>query len=329
MKTRILGNSGLEVSALGMGAMGLSFGLGPATDRAKGIEVLRAAVDRGITFFDTAQAYGPYTNEVLVEEALKPYRERVIIATKFGFKLENGAITGVDSRPENIRAVAEASLKSLQTDHIDLFYQHRVDPQVPIEDVAGTLRDLIQEGKVRYYGLSEAGASTIRRAHAVHPVTAVQNQYSIWTREPEAEVLPVCEELGIGFVPWGPLGTGFLTGTIDANSRFDPSTDLRANFPRFKPEAIKANMPMVEMLRNFAQQKGTNPVRVALAWLLAQRPWIVPIPGMNKVEHIDDNLKSVDLMLTPEELSEIDRQLATINIQGERLDAGLLSMSEN
>jgi aryl-alcohol dehydrogenase-like predicted oxidoreductase len=326
MKTRKLGN--LDVSALGMGCMGLSFGLGQAADIQHGIDVIRAAVERGITFFDTAQAYGPFTNEELVGQALQPFRDKVIIATKFGFKLEDGQITGTDSRPENIRAVAESSLKRLKTDYIDLFYQHRVDPNVPIEDVAGTLKDLIQEGKIRNYGLSEAGADTVRKAHAVHPVTAVQNQYSIWTREPEAEVLPTCEELGIGFVPWGPLGTGFLTGTIDTNSKFDASTDLRANFPRFTPENIKANMPVVDMLRAMAQQKNATPVQIALAWLLAQGPSIVPIPGMDKVEYLDDNLQSVALELTAADLQEIDNQLAGIQVQGERLDAGLLSMSE-
>lgn len=311
-----------------MGCMGLSFGLGPASDKQYGVGVIRAAVERGITFFDTAEGYGPYINEELVGEALQPLRDRVVIATKFGFKLENGQITGVDSRPENIRAVAEASLKRLRTDRIDLFYQHRVDPSVPIEEVVGTLKDLINEGKVLNYGLSEANASTIRKAHAVHPVTAVQNQYSIWTREPEAEVLPVCEELGIGFVPWGPLGTGFLTGTIDTNSKFDANTDLRANFPRFSQENIKANMPVVTMLRTIAQQKNATPVQIALAWLLAQGPSIVPIPGMDKVEYIDDNLKSVDLELTADDLAYIGQQISSINVQGERLDAGLLSMSE-
>lgn len=329
MQKRKLGNSGPEVSALGMGCMGLSFGLGPAADKTKGIAVIRSAVERGITFFDTAEAYGPYTNEDLVGEALAPFRDQVVIASKFGFKLENGAITGADSRPENIRAVAEASLKRLRTDAIDLFYQHRVDPNIPIEDVAGTLKDLIREGKVKYFGLSEAGAGTIRKAHAVQPVTAVQNQYSIWTREPEAEVLPVCEELEIGFVPWGPLGTGFLTGTIDPNTKFDSNTDLRANFPRFTQEAMKANMPVVEMLRNIAQRKNTAPVQIALAWLLAQKPWIVPIPGMDKVEYIDENLKSVDLELTAEDLREIDDELSKINLQGARLEEGLLSMSED
>lgn len=328
MKTRKLGNSGLEVSALGMGAMNLSFGTGKAVDEAIGIKVLQAAIEQGINFFDTAQAYGPYTNEILLGKALEPHRKNVIIATKFGFKLENRAIVGTDSRPETIRAVAEASLKSLRTDYIDLFYQHRVDPNVPIEDVAGTLKELINEGKIRHYGLSEVGVGTIRRAHAVHPVAAVQNQYSIWTREPEAEVLPVCEELGIGFVPWGPLGTGFLTGTINSSTTFDRATDLRANFPRFKPEAMKANMPVVDMLRAVAAKKNATPVQIALAWLLAQKPWIVPIPGMDKIEYIADNIKAVEVVMTTDDLQEIERQLAQIKIQGARLDEGLLSMSE-
>jgi len=328
MKMRKLGNSGLEVSALGMGVMNLSFGTGEAVSQDDGVRVIHSAQGRGINFFDTAQAYGPYTNERLLGEALVGRRERAIIATKFGFKLENGGIVGTDSRPETIRAVAEASLISLKTDYIDLFYQHRVDPNVPIEDVVGTLKDLISEGKVLHYGLSEVGASTIRRAHAVHPVAAVQNQYSIWTREPEEEVIPVCEELGIGFVPWGPLGTGFLTGTITADTKFDSSTDLRAAFPRFTQEAIRANMPVVEMLRALAAQKGASPVQIALAWLLAQKPWIVPIPGMDKIEYLDENILSVDLELTDSDLCEIDTQLASIHIQGGRLDDGLLSMSE-
>lgn len=328
MQKRKLGKSGLEVSALGMGCMNLSFGTGKAVDINTAVNVIRTAVEKGITFFDTAEGYGPFINEELVGEALAPLRKDVIIATKFGFKLENGAITGVDSRPEHIKEVAEASLKRLKTDVIDLFYQHRVDPNIPIEDVAGAVKDLIQAGKVKYFGLSEAGAQTIRRAHAVLPVSAVQNQYSIWTREPEADVLPVCEELGIGFVPWGPLGTGFLTGTIDPNTKFDSSSDLRANFPRFTTEAMKANMPVVDMLRQFAKKKSSNPVQIALAWLLAQKPWIVPIPGMDKVEYIDDNLKSIDVKLTVEDLKEIDNELSKIKVQGERLDAGLLSMSE-
>jgi aryl-alcohol dehydrogenase-like predicted oxidoreductase len=328
MKMRQLGRSGLEVSALGMGAMNLSFGTGKAVQEQDGIRVLHAAIEQGINFFDTAQAYGPYTNEILLGKALSPFRKQLIIATKFGFKLENGVTVGTDSSPANIRAVAEASLKSLKTDYIDLFYQHRVDPNVPIEDVAGTLKDLIQEGKIRHYGLSEVGATTIRKAHAIHPVAAVQNQYSIWTREPEASVLPVCEELGIGFVPWGPLGTGFLTGTIDPSTKFDSSTDLRANFPRFTPEAMKANMPVIDMLRAIAKQKQATPVQIALAWLLAQKSWIVPIPGMDKIEYIADNIKSIDVVLSPADLQEIDSRLAAIQIQGERLDAGLLSMSE-
>lgn len=327
MEKRKLGN--LSVSALGMGCMNLSFGTGKAADIGTGVNVIRAAVEKGITFFDTAEGYGPYINEELVGEALAPVRKQVVIATKFGFKLENNAITGVDSRPEHIREVVEASLRRLKTDYIDLFYQHRVDPAVPIEDVAGTLKDLIAEGKIRYYGLSEAGATTIRRAHAVHPVTAVQNQYSIWTREPEAEVLPVCEELGIGFVPWGPLGTGFLTGTINPDTKFDSATDLRANFPRFTTEAMKANMPVVEMLRVFAGKKNANPVQIALAWLLAQKPWVVPIPGMDKIEYIDDNLKSVDVNLSETDLKDIDAELSKIKLHGARLDAGLLSMSED
>jgi len=325
---RKLGNSGLEVSALGMGVMNLSFGTGEAVSQDDGVRVIHAAQDQGINFFDTAQAYGPYTNERLLGEALVGRRERAIIATKFGFKLENGGIVGTDSRPETIRAVAEASLISLKTDYIDLFYQHRVDPNVPIEEVVGTLKDLISEGKVLHYGLSEVGASTIRRAHAVHPVAAVQNQYSIWTREPEAEVIPVCEELGIGFVPWGPLGTGFLTGTITVDTKFDSSTDLRASFPRFTQEAIRANMPLVEMLQALAARKGASPVQIALAWLLAQKPWIVPIPGMDKIEYLNENILSVDLELTDSDLREIDTQLASIHIQGGRLDDGLLSMSE-
>jgi aryl-alcohol dehydrogenase-like predicted oxidoreductase len=328
MKYRQLGQSGLTVSALGMGAMNLSFGTGKAVDETTGINVLHAAVDRGITFFDTAESYGPYTNEKLVGKALRPYRDKLIIATKFGFKLENGNITGVDSRPENIRAVAEASLMSLKTDYIDLFYQHRVDPNVPIEDVVGTLKDLIQEGKIRHYGLSEAGTETIRRAHAVHPVAVVQNQYSLWTREPEAQVLPLCEELGIGFVPWGPLGTGFLAGNIDTTTTFDSDTDLRANFPRFTPEAIKANMPLIDMLRDIAASKQATPVQVALAWLLAQKTWIVPIPGMDKVAYIEDNLKAIDLTLTQTDLAEMNTLMSKIRIQGGRLDDGLLSLSE-
>jgi aryl-alcohol dehydrogenase-like predicted oxidoreductase len=312
MQNRKLGNSGLEVSAIGMGCMNLSFGTGKAVGIDQGVKVIRAGFEKGITFFDTAEAYGPFTNEELVGKALGPFRKEVIIATKFGMISDEG---GLNSRPEHIRKVAEASLKRLQTDYIDLFYQHRVDPNVPIEDVAGTVQELIREGKVKYFGLSEAGAGTIRQAHAVQPVAAVQNQYSIWTREPEKEVLPVCEELGIGFVPWGPLGTGFLTGTITPDTAFDSETDLRATFPRFSREAMKANMPLVEMLNDIAGRKGVSTVRIALAWLLAQKPFIVPIPGMDKIEYIEDNIKSVELSLTSEDLQEIEAWLKTIAIQ--------------
>jgi aryl-alcohol dehydrogenase-like predicted oxidoreductase len=326
MQKRQLGNSGLEVSAIGMGCMNLSFGTGKAVDIDQGVKVIRGGYEKGITFFDTAEAYGPFTNEELVGRALGPFRKDVIIATKFGMISEEG---GLNSRPEHIRKVAEASLKRLQTDYIDLFYQHRVDPDVPIEDVAGTVQALIREGKVRYFGLSEAGAATIRRAHAVQPVTAVQNQYSIWTREPEKEVLPVCEQLGIGFVPWGPLGTGFLTGTITPDTTFDSKTDLRASFPRFTREALKANMPLVEMLNDIAGRKGVSTVQIALAWLLAQKPFIVPIPGMDKLEYIEDNIKSVDLSISSEDLQEIEDRLANIAIKGDRLSKDLLSLSEN
>jgi aryl-alcohol dehydrogenase-like predicted oxidoreductase len=325
MKTRRLGTGGLEVSALGMGCMNLSFGTGKAVNVNDGVRTIRAGFEKGITFFDTAEAYGPLTNELLVGEALAPFRKDVIIATKFGMISD----TGINSQPAHIRKVVEESLKRLRTDYIDLYYQHRVDPNVPIEDVAGVLKELIQQGKIRHYGLSEAGADTIRRANVIHPVAAVQNQYSIWTREPEKKVLPLCEELGIGFVPWGPLGTGFLAGNITADTKFDAATDLRANFPRFTPDAIKANMPLVEMLRDIAAKKNANPVQVALAWLLAQKPWIVPIPGMDKVEYIEDNIKSVDLELTTEDLKEIDTRLSEIKIQGERLNAGLLGLSED
>jgi aryl-alcohol dehydrogenase-like predicted oxidoreductase len=328
MQKRNLGNSGLEVSAVGMGCMGLSFGLGQAVDKKKGIEVIRSAVERGITFFDTAEAYGPFTNEELVGDALAPIRDQVVIATKFGFDLESGG-PGLNSKPDHIRAVVEASLKRLRTDYIDLLYQHRVDPDVPIENVAGTVKDLIQEGKVKHFGLSEAGAKTIRRAHAVQPVTAIQNQYSIWTREPEAEILPLCEELGIGFVPWGPLGTGFLTGKITPDTKFNSNTDLRATFPRFTEEAMKANMPVVNMLNNIAKKKDATAGQVALTWLLTQKPWIVPIPGMDKVAYIEENIKSTDVQLTAEDLQEIDDELSKITVQGERLSKELLSQVES
>ncbi|MDA8226697.1 MAG: aldo/keto reductase [Desulfitobacterium hafniense] len=325
MQKRKLGNDGLLVSAIGMGCMNLSFGTGKAADINEGIKVIRAGYEKGITFFDTAEAYGPFTNEELVGKALEPFRNDVILATKFGMISEDG---GLNSRPDHIKKVADASLKRLKTDYIDLFYQHRVDPNVPIEDVAGAVQDLIREGKVKHFGLSEAGADTIRRAHAVLPVAAVQNQYSIWTREPEAEVLPVCEELGIGFVPWGPLGTGFLTGKITPDTTFDSATDLRATFPRFSQEAMKANMPLVEMLNDVARRKGVSTVQIALGWLLAQKSFIVPIPGMDKLEYIEDNIKSADLTLTAADLQEIDERLANIAIQGERLSKELLSLSE-
>lgn len=319
MKTRKLGT--LEVSALGMGCMNLSFGTGPGVPVDEGIKTIRAAYERGITLFDTAEAYGPFINEELVGEAIKPFRHEVTLATKFGMISEEG---GLNSRPEHIRKVVEQSLKRLQTDYIDLLYQHRVDPNVPIEDVAGTVKDLIQEGKVKYFGLSEAGADTIRRAHKVQPVTAVQNQYAIWTREPEHSVIPTCEELGIGFVPWGPLGTGFLAGKISADDTFDPKTDLRATFPRFSKENLKANMPLVSMLNGMAERKGVSTVQIALAWLLAQKPFIVPIPGMDKVEYIEDNIKSVDLELSADDLKEIDGMLSKVEIKGERLSQMLL-----
>lgn len=319
MKTRKLGT--LEVSALGMGCMNLSFGTGPGVPVEEGIKTIRAAYERGITLFDTAEAYGPFINEELVGEAIKPFRHEVTLATKFGMISEEG---GLNSRPEHIRKVVEQSLKRLQTDYIDLLYQHRVDPNVPIEDVAGTVKDLIQEGKVKYFGLSEAGADTIRRAHKVQPVTAVQNQYAIWTREPEHSVIPTCEELGIGFVPWGPLGTGFLAGKISADDTFDPKTDLRATFPRFTKENLKANMPLVSMLNEMAESKGVSTVQIALAWLLAQKPFIVPIPGMDKVEYIEDNIKSVDLELSANDLKEIDDMLSKVEIKGERLSQMLL-----
>ena len=329
MKTRQLGRSGLAVSALGLGCMGLSFGLGPAADKRDGIAVIRGAFERGVTFFDTAEGYGPFTNELLVGEALEPIRDQVVIATKFGFKLDaSGAIVGLDSRPEHIRDVVAASLKRLRTDRIDLLYQHRVDPAVPIEEVAGAVRDLIAAGKVKHFGLSEAGARTIRRAHAVQPVTALQNHYSLWMREPEVELLALCEELGIGFVSWGPLGQGFLTGQITPDTKFDDPNDLRSSFPRFTPEALKANFAVVEFLHGLAARKGCTPAQIALAWLLAQRPWVVPIPGATKPEHLDDNLGAVDLELTAGDLQEIGTAFAAIDVQGAPLSEGLTSMED-
>jgi aryl-alcohol dehydrogenase-like predicted oxidoreductase len=329
MKTRRVGKSGLEVSALGLGCMGLSFGLGPAADKRDGIAIIRSAFDRGFTFFDTAEGYGPYTNEQLVGEALEPIRDRVVIATKFGFKLDSsGAIVGLDSRPAHIREVVEASLKRLRTDRIDLLYQHRVDPAVPIEDVAGAVRQLIAAGKVKHFGLSEASARTIRLAHAVQPVTALQNHYSLWMREPEAELLGLCEELGIGFVSWGPLGQGFLTGQITPDTKFDDPSDLRSGFPRFTPAALKANFGVVEFLRSLATRKGCTPAQIALGWLLAQRPWIVPIPGATKLEHLDDNLGSAELELDADDLRQIDTAFAAIDIKGAPLSEGLTSMED-
>jgi len=315
MQKRKLGNSNLEVSAIGLGCMGMSDSYGPPADRQEMIALLRTAVERGVTFFDTAEVYGPFTNEELVGEALSPVRDQVVIATKFGFKLGPGG--GVDSRPEHIREVAEASLKRLRTDVIDLFYQHRVDPHVPIEDVAGTVKDLIQQGKVRHFGLSEAGAQTIRRAHAVQRVTALQSEYSLWTRVPEAEVLPTLEELGIGFVPFSPLGRGFLTGKMDENTVFD-SSDFRNNLPRFTPEARKANQALVALLGEIAERKQATPAQIALAWLLAQKPWIVPIPGTTKLHRLEENIGAAALELTPDDLGEIEKAASEITVQGAR-----------
>jgi aryl-alcohol dehydrogenase-like predicted oxidoreductase len=317
MQKRMLGKSGLEVSALGFGCMGLSFGYGPAASREDGIAIIRAAVDGGVTFFDTAEAYGPYTNEALVGEALAPVRDHVVIATKFGFKFEDGKQAGLDSRPAHIKAVAEASLKRLQTDRIDLFYQHRVDPSVPIEDVAGAVQDLIREGKVKHFGLSEAGVHTIRRAHAVQPVTALQSEYSLWWREPEQQALPTLEELGIGFVPFSPLGKGFLTGKIDDTTAFD-TNDFRNIVPRFTAENRKANLAFVEWLTTFAERKKATPAQIALGWLLAQKSWIVPIPGTTKRHRLEENLGAVAIHLTPGELAEIDRSAGAISVHGAR-----------
>jgi len=318
MQKRKLGNSNLEVSALGLGCMGMSYGYGPAADKQEMISLIRTAVGRGITFFDTAEVYGPFTNEELVGEALAPFRDQVAIATKFGFKLgPKGEQMGVDSRPEHIKEVAEASLKRLKTDTIDLFYQHRVDPAVPIEDVVGAVKKLIQEGKVKHFGLSEAGVQTIRRAHAVHPVTALQSEYSLWWRKPEVEVLPTLEELGIGFVPFSPLGKGFLTGKIDENTTFD-SSDFRNIVPRFTPEARKANQALVDLLRSIGERKNATPAQLALAWLLAQKPWIVPIPGTTKLNRLDENVAAVSVELTADDLREIDSAASKIEVQGAR-----------
>ena len=325
MQMRMLGKNGLEVAALGFGCMGISFGYGRETSRQDGIAVIRAAFERGVTLFDTAEAYGPFKNEELVGEALAPVRDRVVIATKFGFKFDGGRSAGLDSRPAHIREVAEASLKRLKTDRIDLFYQHRVDPDVPIEDVAGAVKDLIQEGKVSHFGLSEAGVQTIRRAHAVQPVTALQSEYSLWWREPEKEVLPTLEELGIGFVPFSPLGKGFLTGKIDEKTTFDP-TDFRNVVPRFTPENRKANVAFVEWLTTFAQQKKATPAQIALAWLLGQKPWIVPIPGTTKRHRLEENLGAVTVQLTSDDLREIDRAASEIDVHGARYPEHLQKM---
>jgi aryl-alcohol dehydrogenase-like predicted oxidoreductase len=320
MNKRKLGTSGLEVSALGLGCMGMSFGYGPASDKTEMIALIRSAVERGVTFFDTAEVYGPFTNEELVGEALSPLRDRVVIATKFGFKLDPAGgpkWIGLDSRPEHIRQVAEASLKRLKTDVIDLFYQHRVDPDVPIEDVAGAVKDLIKEGKVKHFGLSEAGVKTISRAHAVQPVTALQSEYSLWWREPESEILRVLEELGIGFVPFSPLGKGFLTGKINENTSFD-KTDFRATVPRFSPENRKTNQAMVDLLEQIAVRKNATPAQVALAWLLAQKPWIVPIPGTTKLRRLEENLRAASVEFTTDELRDIERASSGIKVLGDR-----------
>ncbi len=317
MQKRTLGKSGLEVSAIGFGCMGISFGYGPAASREDGIAIVRAAFDGGVTFFDTAEAYGPFTNEEVVGEALGSVRDQVVIATKFGFKFENGKQAGLDSRPSHIRDVAEASLKRLKTDRIDLLYQHRVDLDVPIEDVAGAVKELIHEGKVKHFGLSEAGAQTIRRAHAVQPVAALQSEYSLWFREPEREILPTLEELGIGFVPFSPLGKGFLTGKIDDKTTFT-ATDFRNVVPRFTEENRKANLAFVEWLKTFAQRKKATPAQIALAWLLAQKPWIAPIPGTTKRDRLQENLGAAQVQLTADELREIDRAAAQIEVHGAR-----------
>jgi len=326
MQKRKLGSNGLEVSALGLGCMGLSFAYGPATDREQGIAVIRGAVERGVTFFDTAEVYGPFTNEELVGAALAPLRDQVVIATKFGFQLDAaGKQVGLDSRPEHIREVAEASLKRLNIESIDLFYQHRVDPKVPIEDVAGTVKDLIREGKVKRFGLSEAGAAVIRRAHAVQPVTALQSEYSLWWREPEEEILPTLAELGIGFVPFSPLGRGFLTGKIDENTSFDQS-DFRNDLPRFSAQARKANQALVTVVQKLAAQKKVTPAQLALAWLLAQKPWIVPIPGTTKLHRLEENLGAVDVQLTSADLDEIGR--GQTPVQGARYPEKLQKLTD-
>lgn len=330
MQTRKLGNSNLEVSTIGLGCMGMSFSYGPPKDKKEMTALLHAAVERGITFFDTAEVYGPYTNEELIGEALAPFRGKVVIATKFGFDLSGrdhrpGA-AGLNSRPERIKQVAEDSLKRLQVDVIDLFYQHRVDPDVPIEDVAGAVKELIWQGKVKHFGLSEAGVQTIRRAHAVQPVTALQSEYSLWTRTPEKEVLPALEELGIGFVPFSPLGKGFLTGKMDEKTTFD-SSDFRSTLPRFTPEALKANQALIDLLGSIADRKKATPAQIALAWLLAQKPWIVPIPGTTKLPRLDENLGAISVELTPDDLREIESAASKITVQGARYPERLEKMT--
>jgi aryl-alcohol dehydrogenase-like predicted oxidoreductase len=326
MQKRKLGKSGLEVSALGFGCMGISFGFGPAIDKKEGIALIRAAVERGVTFFDTAEVYGAFTNEELVGEALAPFRQQVAIATKFGFKIDSaGKQAGLDSRPEHIKEAADGSLKRLKTDVIDLLYQHRVDPNVPIEETAGAVKDLIQQGKVKHFGLSEAGVKVIRRAHAVQPVTALQSEYSLFWREPEEEILPTLEELGIGFVPFSPLGKGFLTGAIKEDTQFD-KTDFRNIVPRFTPENRKANQALVDLLTQFAQKKKATPAQIALAWLLAQKPWIVPIPGTTKLHRLEENLGAVYVTLTPQELQQIEESASQITVVGERYPEAMQRM---
>ena len=325
MQKRVLGKSGLEVSAIGFGCMGLNFGYANAVSKVDGIALIRAAVERGVTFFDTAEVYGPFTNEEMVGAALAPVRDQVVIATKFGFRFENGKQAGLDSRPETIRAVANASLKRLGVEAIDLFYQHRVDPNVPIEDVAGVVGDLIREGKVRHFGLSEPGAQTVRRAHAVQPVTALQNEYSLWTRGPETNgILDACEELGIGFVPYSPLGKGFLTGAMSKDTKLREG-DFRAVLPRFTPQAMEKNQALVDLLKRIAGEKQATPAQIALAWLLAQKPWIVPIPGTTKLHRLEENLAAADVVLTTDDLDEIEYAAAEIQVEGERYPAHLLA----
>jgi aryl-alcohol dehydrogenase-like predicted oxidoreductase len=317
MKTRKLGT--LEVSELGLGCMSISANYGPPADKDQGIKTIRTAYEKGVTFFDTAEVYGPYTNEELVGEAVAPFRDEVVIASKFGFELEGSE--GLNSRPEHIKKVVEESLKRLKTDHIDLYYQHRVDPKIPIEEVAGAMKDLIKEGKILHYGLSEASEKTIRRAHAVQPVTAIQSEYSFMERAPEQNgVLKACEELGIGFVPWGPVGMGYLTGKLDARTNFDPKTDLRAEFSRFTPENLAANMPVVELLREFAEKKNATPAQISLAWLMAQNPWIVSIPGTSNIDHLNENLGAMNIQLTPEELRELETDFSKIKVHGGRMN---------